>query len=166
MSRVNSMRKKQTKQNPSIETAPTEREEVGPEETFASRLRSAIAERELSAASLARKIQDDVPEFSPGNISHYLAGRSLPRPRVLKAISRVLETDLSAYAASDRRGGSPARRSIKVSALPLPETGGLPALNVKDLGDGEALLQVNQRLPWPLALKILHAIRGSEEGDA
>lgn len=131
------------------------------EETFAERLREAMAAADLSAADLARRVQEVIPDFSPGNISHYLAGRSTPRTNVLKAISRILDVDPAQLRAASNRSRA-SRKPSGADGPPSEDTAGdSPALSLKDLGDGDALLQINQKLPWPVALQILQMLKGN-----
>jgi DNA-binding Xre family transcriptional regulator len=56
-------------------------------------LRKLMSERELKSAELARLIAKRMPgdHFNPINISHYRAGRALPRAQVLLALCEALE---------------------------------------------------------------------------
>ncbi|MBV8472770.1 MAG: helix-turn-helix domain-containing protein [Hyphomicrobiales bacterium] len=56
-------------------------------------LRRLMSERELKSAELARRIAKRLPgdHFNPINISHYRAGRALPRAQVLLALCEALE---------------------------------------------------------------------------
>ncbi len=132
-----------------------------PQPTFGERLRALLQERDLSAAEMARLIQARVPRFGAGNVSHYLCGRSFPRPPVLKAMSEILEADLSEYAKGPHRRTSAGKTLAPTTDASLDQNQ-VPVLNLTDLGDGEALLQINQKLSWALALRILQAIRGAD----
>ncbi|KAB1069568.1 hypothetical protein [Methylobacterium planeticum] len=132
-----------------------------PREEFADVLRSKMRERNLTAADLSRAIQAEIPAFSPGNISHYLAGRSLPRNHVLKVLSQMLEVDLQDYALLDRKPLRVASRAAEGTEKgEVPKLAALAALAVSDAGDGQALVQINQTVPWPIALQILQIFKG------
>src|SRR3954449_7754489 len=61
-------------------------------EEFANWLRQAMIERSISGAALARLVNEQLPDghFAASNISHYLSGRSQPRPAIQTAIERAL----------------------------------------------------------------------------
>lgn len=119
-------------------------------------------ERGLGVAEVAKMVERELPgeSFNAVNLSHYRAGRSLPRPKYLNALSRAL--------------GVPSRELIPVNdALDMSDAvaedvprSDAPAFRVDDLSDGLAWLQINQRLPWPLVLKILEALKGEKVSKA
>lgn len=129
--------------------------------TFSQRLRTLLSEKKLSAADLARLLQAKIPGFGAGNVSHYLCDRSFPRPPILKAISEILDADLSDFG-DKAYARLPGRRGRTADGAPLQSELKVSALQLTDAGDGNALLQINQKLPWPVALKIIQAIRGTE----
>ena len=55
---------------------------------FAAWLRQAMRERGISGGTLARLVNEQMPDghFAASNISHYLSGRSHPRPAIQDAI--------------------------------------------------------------------------------
>ena len=65
---------------------------------FAAWLRQAMRERSLSGVTLARLVNEQLPDghFAASNISHYLSGRSRPRPAIQDAIKRALASNRSA----------------------------------------------------------------------
>jgi transcriptional regulator with XRE-family HTH domain len=136
-------------------------------QSFADSIRSAMADAGVTAAELARRVQQEIPEFSPGNISHYLSGRSVPRPRVLKAISHALGKNVEDFVVTRApRNTGPEKALPDAAAVWGPSFAlDVPALNVLDLGDGTAMLQINQKLPWSVALRILQSLRGEGEGN-
>lgn len=124
---------------------------------LSERLRSLMDEQGLSVNELARRVQNELPgeKFNPVNLSHYRAGRSLPRPRYLTALSKAV--------------GVPAGDLLPPETPPVFEEQPVerandqaPAFHVEDLADGQAWLQINQRLPWSLVLKILQALKGDK----
>jgi transcriptional regulator with XRE-family HTH domain len=129
---------------------------------FAERLETAMMQKGLSLAEVTRRVAERLPtgRFTRSNLSHYRSGRSLPRANVLDALSRVLEIPVDQLAASTESGIEPVAQQ--------GPTGNLPVLRVEDAGDGHVFLQLNQRLSWPDALRVLQALRGrdfSELGD-
>ena len=142
---------------------------------LSERLCELMDQKGLSGATAAKLVQDLLPggSFNPANISHYRAGRSLPRPTVLKALSAVLEVDPEDLAPSqasdvvalaildeDNEGG--ALQDDPSSAAEFDELAlsSIPEFRIKDLPGGEALLQINQRLSWPTVIRILQALKG------
>jgi hypothetical protein len=134
-------------------------------------------ERGLTVAETARRVREALGEdakFTAANISHYRQGRSVPRPRYLDALSSAL-----GMSRSDLVAGTPAspgelhlkphldndRRDVQNAALSGLQASALPSFDIKDQG-GTAWIQINQQLPWPVAIKILQALKGDtrEEG--
>jgi transcriptional regulator with XRE-family HTH domain len=62
---------------------------------LSERLRLLMDEKGLSVTAAARLVKEQLPgaSFNPANISHYRAGRSVPRPNVLRALSAILNVD-------------------------------------------------------------------------
>jgi hypothetical protein len=110
-------------------------------------LRQEMAMRNITPAELARRIEDSLDKrgFSPVNISHYLSGRSKPRPQVRTAILEILQ-DAS---------------FSKARHIPRRDN-----LSVRDGDDGSAILSLNMSLPWPLAIKILALVSGGQAKPA
>jgi transcriptional regulator with XRE-family HTH domain len=150
---------------------------------LSERLRALMDEKGLSVTAAAKQVLERLPgdSFNPANISHYRAGRSLPRPCVLKALSAVLDVDpedlapsqvseVGAFAILDEDDGleGVARHEAPISALGSDglSLNSIPAFQIKDLPGGEALLQINQRLSWTTVIRILQALKGeiSNEG--
>ena len=82
---------------------------------FAGWLRQAMRERSLSGVTLARLVNEQLPggHFAASNISHYLSGRSRPRPAIQQAIEHAL-----AGGSTNHAGGSSRPRSVSCSAQP------------------------------------------------
>ena len=132
-----------------------------PDEDFATLLRSMMRSKGLTAADLSRAIQKEIPAFSPGNISHYLAGRSMPRSQVLNVLSGVLGIDLQVYNFAHRRlNESPTVSAPTEEAR--TERAALPAMSVSDAGDGKAFIQINQVVDWAIALHILQIFQDKD----
>jgi transcriptional regulator with XRE-family HTH domain len=149
---------------------------------LSERLRSLMDEKGLSVSVAARLVQEQLPglSFNAANISHYRAGRSMPRPIVLKALSAVLEVDPEELSPSLEAGGKTAagkkaspQKQAKAdprseTSVALPEKGGpnnnVPQFHITDLPDGEALLQINQKLSWSTVIRILQVLKGEIKG--
>jgi transcriptional regulator with XRE-family HTH domain len=122
---------------------------------FAVWLRQAMLERGISGAALARLVNEQLADghFAASNISHYLAGRSRPRPAIQDAITRAL-------ASPPPPGGQQVTPSpAGLPGLAVPQDTTAPPLKVEDLGDGRARLVINQTLPWPDVLKVLELLK-------
>jgi transcriptional regulator with XRE-family HTH domain len=159
---------------------------------LSERLRALMEEKGLSVATAARLVQQQLPggSFNSANISHYRAGRSLPRPDVLRALSAVLNVEPEELAPSKANGQaghsngmmelaivddgnheSGARDSTSNVAAPAGAANGLalgsiPEFHITDLAGGEALLQINQRLSWSTVIRILQALKGEDSNKA
>src|SRR3954463_803543 len=108
---------------------------------FAGWLREGMRERSLSGVTLARLVKERLPDghFAASNISHYLSGRSRPRPAIQQAIERTLAGSWS----------TGERLPIDPAGLPAPailQDTPVGPVRVEDLGDGRARLVVNRRL--------------------
>jgi transcriptional regulator with XRE-family HTH domain len=151
----------------------------GKKALFAERLRAVMAEKGLSVSSLAKLVQNELPgeTFNPVNISHYRAGRSMPRPRILRALTQALGAsfaDITPALADDAFRAPPAIAAdeLRVSIDPAMDSdlallaggdgGVIPSFHLEDLAGGEAWLQINQRLSWSTVIKILQALKGKD----
>jgi transcriptional regulator with XRE-family HTH domain len=126
---------------------------------FAQRVRSLMEEQGLSVAELTRRMEQELSgeKFNPVNLSHYKAGRSMPRPRYLSALSR-------AFGVEPKELLPPGESQEPIESE--NDGGGHnagPAVRIEDLSDGQAWLQINQKLPWPLVLRILDALKGEQD---
>jgi transcriptional regulator with XRE-family HTH domain len=154
---------------------------LGKKALFAERLRAVMAEKQLSVSSLAKLVQNELPgeTFNPVNISHYRAGRSMPRPRILRALTQALGAsfaDIAPSAAEDAFRTPPAitgEQKVPVDDVGVdPDlallaandatAGAIPSFHLEDLAGGEAWLQINQRLSWSTVIKILQALKGKD----
>lgn len=150
-------------------------------EAFAKNLRKLMAERNLTVVSLGKLMEKRLPNerFNSVNISHYRAGRSLPRAQVLQALSEALgvtseellqgvideaggpgSQDPSLAIEAEREAGHPPS-TLGESINALKD---VPSFHVEDLPDGKAWLQINQQLSWSTVIKILQALKGEEPG--
>src|SRR4051794_38650630 len=93
------------------EDAPTpphreEKEDPAATETFGERLAAAIEMRGWTLAEAAREISRFLPGgqvFNPVNLSHYVHGRSFPRPKYRKALEQALDVGESFDSPRKRR---------------------------------------------------------------
>ena len=144
---------------------------------FARALRTLMDEKNLTVTALAGLVQNELPDrkFNPVNISHYRSGRSLPRPQILTALAQALGVDIQELSAATRQDveGAPKRRSSDKNApskatevrpqFDSQETPDLaPGFHVQDLKDGEAWIQINQRLSWDMVIKLLQVLKGEK----
>jgi transcriptional regulator with XRE-family HTH domain len=115
---------------------------------FARRLQQAFTAKGWTQSELARQAENKLPkghEFGRYNVSTYVRGKSLPGPVHLKALCDAL--------------------GLKPEDL-LPSRGvrqagsDVPALDVRDMADGNVWLRINQAVPWPTALKIMELLKG------
>jgi len=146
-------------------------------QALSDRLRTLMSERGLTVTATAKLVQERLADerFNPVNITHYRAGRSLPRPRVLRALSEVLGVAPEDLVPGAVKEGdhSPslnvAGKSLRgrgKQGLRLPSERAIaatPAFHIEDMSGGEAWLQINQRLSWPTVIKILQVLKGEEQ---
>jgi transcriptional regulator with XRE-family HTH domain len=105
--------------------------------------------RGLSVSETARSVKQELPggAFNKANISHYLAGRSTPRPKFLKALCRVLGVD--AKELIEARASLSTNNSTNTGVR----------VHLADLPDGEALLRINQKLSWVTVIRISKSLK-------
>ena len=116
---------------------------------FAAKLQRALILKGWTQSELARRAADyDTRKGSKigrDSISHYIRGMNVPSPLVLEAIAKAL--------------------GMKPQDL-LPETTATvaemenPPIDLRDLGNGNVWLRVNQAVEWPIALKIMGMLKG------
>jgi transcriptional regulator with XRE-family HTH domain len=146
---------------------------------FSQRLRSLMAGKALTVTALAKAVQRQVPggKFNQVNISHYRSGRSLPRAQIMKALAEALGVDIEELAPSSgssiltlppepsqsEKALQPA--DVRKSSAPKAAVGdqapsAAPAFYVKDMEEGQAWIQINQRLSWQTVIKLLQVLKG------
>jgi transcriptional regulator with XRE-family HTH domain len=134
-----------------------ENEDPAAPETFGERLAAAIEMRGWTLAEAAREISRYLPVgqvFNPVNLSHYVHGRSFPRPKFRKALEQALDIGESFDAPRKRRKRAPNLTGNTDSQA----LGDEPMVRVQDMGNGTARVQIDQVLPWPDALKLLEVL--------
>jgi transcriptional regulator with XRE-family HTH domain len=146
---------------------------------FSQRLRSLMAGKGLTVTALAKAVQRQVPggKFNQVNISHYRSGRSLPRAQIMKALAEALGVEIEDLAPSsggdiltqppqpissekvlppaDVRQGTAPKAAVDDQA-----SSAAPAFYLKDMEEGQAWIQINQRLSWETVIKLLQVLKG------
>lgn len=120
---------------------------------FARRLQAAMAEKGWNQSDLAReatKFMSEGKTIQRDTVSVYINTKALPSRERLEAMAKALGVDSSELMPSKLR--------------PVPNRVA-PPVEVKDMGDGNVWLRINQAVPWPLALKILNMVKGEETGE-
>ena|SRR5215212_11860495 len=109
------------------------------------------------------------------HVWHYVQGRALPRFRYLEALSLALDVrpdelmPVELAGEQDRRSPASARAvAPAIARKPGPSNdkatqgSSAPAtgmVHVRDYGDGSALLEISERLPWATALAVLQILK-------
>jgi hypothetical protein len=130
-----------------------------PPESFGARLAAALAIKGWTLARAAQEISRHLPPgevFNPVNLSHYVHGRSFPRPKYRRALMRAL--DLGDVSEETVRQRQPA------IAAPSEESSEAPNIKVQDMGNGRARVQIDQVVPWPDALRLLQVLTYTHDG--
>jgi transcriptional regulator with XRE-family HTH domain len=128
--------------------APTEAVKI----EFARRLQRAMVKKGWNQSELARQAKIHLTEgrLERDNISHWIRGKNLPGPANLHALAEAL-------------GVSPAdllpSRGIPSAADKAPP------LDMRDLGDGNVWLKVNQAVDRRTALRIMNLLMEGDDGD-
>lgn len=128
---------------------------------FAERLRAALNRKGWTPSEAVRQVSrflTNGDKFGRAHMWQYLQGRALPRSRYLLALSRALDVDPGELL--------PERPVAPASLAPFSFAGTAPSssspaevVHVRDYGDGTALLDVVQRVPWGTALKVIHILK-------
>jgi transcriptional regulator with XRE-family HTH domain len=120
---------------------------------FGNRLHRMIMLAGMNQSDLARRASEHMPagkKIGRDSISSYVRGRQLPGPVHLKAICDAL--------------GVTRDELLPMRGVPHTAVTALPHLKVEDAGDGMALVQVNQMLPWADALAVMAIIKRNHSG--
>jgi transcriptional regulator with XRE-family HTH domain len=146
---------------------------------FADRLKTAIDRKGWSMSETARRASTFLNEgekFGRAHVWHYVQGRALPRFRYLEALSLALNMRPDDLMPADRDNGTGHRAPPAVEPKPAAKSprhpgsekaiqpSGTPAesmVHVRDYGDGTALLEVSERVPWATALAVLQILKKS-----
>ena len=116
-----------------------------------------MGEQALTPKEVAHRMEAELhgEKFNLVNLSHYRAGRSLPRPRYLKALCAAVGVPSDTLLAKPDDGELPAEPSLHKEER-------WPVMRIDDLADGEAFLQINKRLPWSVVRRILEVLKEVE----
>lgn len=132
--------------------------QVTPETTtFADRLRAAMRERGLSGAETARRVRERLGNgatFSAANLAHYTSGRSRPRLRHLTILAEVLGKPEGYFLEAERASEGDREPWATLGEVTVP------SLHVAN-GHEEVWLQINQRVPWSVAVRVLQLLNSS-----
>ena len=151
---------------------------AGQKTDFADRLNPAIERKGWSMSETARRASSFLSEgdkFGRAHVWHYVQGRALPRVRYLEALSLALDVKpdelMPLETTRDGNGSNPSasapalpaergRRAAgnrQAQATPSPPSSGM--VHVRDYGDGTALLEISERVPWDIALAVLQVLK-------
>ena len=132
---------------------------------FAERLRAAIERKGWSPSETARQVSQHLgrhDRFSRAHLWQYLQGKSFPRTRYLRALSRALDVrpeDLVPSPPSRRTRVAPDTESSPTSGAKAQRSGSRGLVHVRDYGDGTALVQVAERVSWETALAVIELLK-------
>jgi len=129
------------------------RVEEGP---FSAWLVQRMANQKLSGAELARMVQAHLPEgvhFQPSNISHYRAGRSIPRALVREVIEKIVSGE-TARKSQPNGGAASQAHDHKEGSISVGDK-----IQLEDLGSGRARVLIDQQLPWAEALELIKRLK-------
>jgi transcriptional regulator with XRE-family HTH domain len=129
---------------------------------FAKRLRRALDEKGWTAVQAAREAQRLVPDrtIKSAHLSHWLNGRVIPSPVYLKALSSALEVSPEELLGEENSKAAPSGSTNGAAQqTPPPARSSSGSVEVKDLYDGNAWMEIRQEVPWHLALEILKLLK-------
>lgn len=112
---------------------------------FARALQRAIAERGWTQSELAKQAAKYTADkkFGVYSVSLYARGKALPRPDFLLALSKAL--------------GIPPEELLPTRGAPISEE--QAPLDVRELGNGEVQLRINQKTTWAVALEVMKLLK-------
>lgn len=114
---------------------------------FASRLQARMVAKGLRQSDLARAAALHMPEdnkMGRDSISLYIRGRNLPSPTYLSALAKALDRKPEDLMPTR---GLPTAQEIS------------PAMDVREMSDGNVWLRINQAVPWGTAIKIMSLLK-------
>jgi len=142
---------------------------AGVKSEFAARLRAAIARKGWTATEAARRVSHllgQKDKFSRAHLWQYLNGKSLPRTRTLRALSRALDVRPEDLLPPTSRPGSATRaQDLRLPPATDPLRREPAAVHVRDYGDGTALVQVSERVPWETALAVMKLLKTPDDSS-
>jgi transcriptional regulator with XRE-family HTH domain len=112
---------------------------------FGRRLQYYMVKKGWIQSELARQAALHTKDgyFGRDNVSNYINGHNLPGPVLLNALAKALEV---------------APTDLLPTHLVASTDEQMPSLDVSNVGDGTAWIRINQRIPWPLALKVMELL--------
>jgi hypothetical protein len=123
---------------------------------FGAWLVQRMANQKLSGAELARLVQAHLPEgvhFTPSNISHYRAGRSVPRALVREVIEKIVSGEAARKSQPNGAAESQAHEQRQGNIVAGEK------IQLEDLGSGRARIVIDQQLPWAEALELIKRLK-------
>lgn len=119
---------------------------------FARRLQAAMIRKKWNQSELARQaaLFSADKKFGRDLVSGYIRGRILPSPVHLDCLCQAL--------------GMRTDELMPAGGLPRAGEDLAPPLKMQDVGNNRVLLQINQVVDLPIALKVLTLIQGSNGG--
>jgi transcriptional regulator with XRE-family HTH domain len=124
---------------------------------FAARLKAAMERKGWDLSETARQTASVLgagAKFGRAHVWQYLHARVMPRDRQLFALSHALEVRPN---------------DLFPSAFPtqVEESGTVTStIHAEDQGDGTAILQVSQRVPWQAALHVMRLLKLPDDGSS
>ncbi len=141
-----------------MQSEKTKRTQIARDE-FSRRLQGAMNEKGWNQTEMAKQAQLYMAEgrMERDIISTYVRAKALPSPVKLAAIASAL-------------GKTPEdlmpARAVPVGMRAASRPASTPAKEMRDLGDGNAWLTINQAVPYRVALKILTMLEPEDnDGD-
>jgi transcriptional regulator with XRE-family HTH domain len=137
-------------------------------------LRAAIERKGWTLSETARQTSDVLggdAKFGRAHVWHYLNGRAIPRARHLDALSQALQVKPHELLGSTDPSGGDVGPDLPAMGAPSAEgaaqtySGPLAIVHAEDYGDGTAFLQISQRVPWPIALKVMTLLKAPYRED-
>jgi transcriptional regulator with XRE-family HTH domain len=133
---------------------------------FAGKLRAAMERKGWSPSQTARaasRLLASGEQISDAHMWHYLRG-SVPRARYLEALSQALDVSSQELV--------PSAQPIELAVIDIPSTRSAAqtitppaaspvALQVRDLKNGSARIEICDEVPWSTAIEILRLLNGS-----
>lgn len=116
---------------------------------FARRLQTAMIEKGMNQSDLARRMQELIPDerVERDTISTYIRAIAKPSPRKLVVMAQIL--------------GKRVEELLPVDILPVaarkPDV--VPKREMKDMGDGNVWISINQAVDFERALKIMELLK-------
>lgn len=117
---------------------------------FARRVTAARMDKGFNQAELARAAAKYMADgkFGRDLIGLYERALRLPSPMHLSAMARAL--------------GKDTQELMPYQGVPGGQDNRFVPVDVKDMGDGQAWVRINEQVPWDVALKVMELVRGAK----